>query len=332
MATVYGVFSGEAKVTEAQPLACNTSSRFDAGRNFATKLWNAVRFALGRVTEPSGPNAEIEYSEIDRWMLSRVATTTVNIDSALGQCQFAVCADLLYDLIWRDLCDWYLEAVKHTVSERPDQQQVLLTVLDAVLRLLHPVCPFVTETAWAAVRAKGPSGVPGLQLGGGDLLALAHWPAPADHLRDPGLEDAVTLQRQLINAVRRVRTERQLPGKLRPVLLLESALFDAVSGSADVLCAMGRLDRIERMDGTMPEGAAPVATDGGIACLAELGEAAGISEAVNAQRIEELQRTVQALSGRLNNAGYVDKAPPALVDETRQHLAQATAELKELQE
>ena len=330
MATVYGVFSGEAEVTEAQPLACNTSSRFDAGRNFATKLWNAVRFALGRVEAPSGPDAAVELTEIDRWILSRVATTTLKIDDALGQCQFSVCADLLYDLIWRDLCDWYLEAVKHTVSKRPDQQQVLLTVLDAVLRLLHPICPFVTETAWAAVRAKGASGVPGLQLAGGHLLAMAHWPVPDDNLRDPALEDDVAVQRQLVNAVRRVRTERQLPGSLRPVLLLDATLFKAIAGSSDVLCAMGRLDRIEQFDGALPHGAAPVAADGGTACLAELGEAANNAEEVSAKRIEELQRTVQALSGRLNNAGYVDKAPAALVEETREQLAQAQAELKEL--
>ncbi|MCH2139010.1 MAG: valine--tRNA ligase [Phycisphaerales bacterium] len=330
MATVYGVLTGQAEVSEAQPLAKNTSSRFDAGRNFATKLWNAVRFALTRVEQPCGPDAVSELSAIDRWMCSRIASTTSALNTALAGFQFNVCADLLYDLIWRDMCDWYLEAIKPTVNESPHQQQVLLTTLDAVLRLLHPVCPFVTETAWAAVQATAPAGVPGLDMPSAPLLAVAPWPTPDASLIDDELEAAVAVQRQLVNAIRRVRTERQLPGSLRPTLLVESSVHDAIGDSAEVICTMARLDRIEVLSGAMPAQSAPVTIDAGVACLTDLGDAANVAGEVAAERLKALRSKIAALEGRLSNPGYVDKAPAHLVDETRAQLANAQAELKEL--
>jgi valyl-tRNA synthetase len=334
MVTVYGALFGLAEVTDDQPLAKNSSSRFDAGRNFASKLWNAVRFALGRIKAPCGPDAVGDLASlpaIDRWMLSRLARATADINAALEQFQFSVYAETLYDLIWRDLCDWYLESIKHTIDEDPRQQQVLLSVLDATLRLLHPVCPFITETAWAAVQAKGPSGLEMLSLEGAPLLAVASWPVPADGQIDETLETDMNTQRLLLNAVRSVRSDRALPGTLRPVLLLDPTLHAAVAPNAQSLCVMAKLSRIDVLKGDVPQGAAPVACDGGRACLIELGEAANAGDDTVQRRIEALQDRVGALEGRLGNAGYVDKAPAKLVQETRSQLAEAVAELEQLQ-
>ena len=333
MATVYGVLTGLAEVTDDQPLAGNSSSRFDAGRNFASKLWNAVRFALGRVKTPCGPDGVGDIDslpDIDRWMLSRLAHATADINGALGQYQFNVFSEVLYDLIWRDLCDWYLEAIKHTVDEDSKQQQVLLSVLDATLRLLHPVCPFVTETAWAAVQAKGASGTPMMTLEGAQLLAVATWPDPDESLLDAQLEDDMNHQRHLLNSIRSVRSDRGLPGSLRPALVLDPALHAAVGNNASVLCTMGKLSRIDVQKGDPGQDAVPVACDGGTASLIELGEASAGADDGAQRRMEALQGRVAALEGRLGNAGYVDKAPAKLVEETRQQLAQAVSELEQL--
>jgi len=333
MVTAYGVLSGQAEVTPDTPMAKNTSSRFDAGRNFTSKLWNAVRFGLGRIARPAGPDIHVsQMADVDRWMLSRIAGTTRALNASLECFQFSQCADLVYTLTWRNLCDWYLEAVKQTIGDAPVQQQVLLTCLDAVLRLLHPICPFVTETAWVAVRATGTPGVQGLSLGTASMLAQAAWPEPSETLIDTTLESHVATQQALLNAVRRVRDEHRLPGSLRPTLLVDAALEQAIGGSADVLCTMGRLGGIRLLEGT-PDGLA-IMCDGGNACLSDLGDAAGSGDdsAATAKRIDELKATIASLDKRLANPGYVDKAPAALVEETRQQLARAQQELMQLSE
>ena len=331
MVTAYGVLSGQAEVTDKTPMAKNTSSRFDAGRNFASKLWNAVRFGLGRIDRPAGPDVDVSAMlDVDRWMLSRIAGTTKALNASLETFQFSSCADLVYTLTWRNLCDWYLESAKHTIGDSPVQQQVLLTSLDALLRLLHPICPFVTETAWSAVRAKGEPGVQGFSLEHAPLLAQAPWPEPHETFLDVSLEAHVATQQELLNSVRRIRDEHQLPGSLRPILFVDDEVQQAIGDSGDVLCAMGRLGSIEPME-TGAEGIA-VTCDGGNARLGGLGEkvAGPDDSAGKTKRIEELQNQVAALDKRLSNPGYVDKAPAALVDETRQQLARAQQELAQL--
>ena len=322
------------ELTQRQPRGRRTrSSRFDAGRNFASKLWNAVRFGLGRIDNPAGPGVDLStMRDVDRWMLSRITGTTKGLNDSLETFQFSQCTDLLYTLIWRNLCDWYLESVKQTIGDSPVQQQVLLTSLDAILRLFHPICPFVTETAWAAVRAKGEPGVQGFSLGPAPLLAQAQWPEPNESFLDSSLEAHVATQQELLNSVRRVRDEHQLAASLRPILLVDEPMLEAIGDSAEVLCAMGRLGSIEPLEDNAQ--GLPVNCDGGNARLGGLGEAAtGADESANnAKRIQELQNQVAALDKRLSNPGYVDKAPTALVEETREQLARAQQALAQLLE
>ncbi|MEL6986051.1 MAG: class I tRNA ligase family protein, partial [Actinomycetota bacterium] len=155
MVSAYGVAVGLTEPSDDQPLARNTSSRFDAGRNFANKVWNATRFAIGRIPVdgpvPAGPVDLSSATMADRWIVARLAQTLDTIEGSLGRYQFNVYADTIYDFIWHDVCDRYLEAVKPTIDDNPDQQAILASVLDAVLRILHPACPFVTEALWQHV-------------------------------------------------------------------------------------------------------------------------------------------------------------------------------------
>ena len=140
--------------TEDIPLARNTSSKFDGGRNFSNKVWNATRFALGRLDGKHNTGRVVNLGNArfaDRWIIARLHETIASLEHAFADYHFNEVANTLYDFIWRDVCDRYLEAVKATIDDDPDQQVVLGAVLDAVLRLLHPVCPFVTETLWPHV-------------------------------------------------------------------------------------------------------------------------------------------------------------------------------------
>ncbi|MEX0744016.1 MAG: valine--tRNA ligase, partial [Phycisphaeraceae bacterium] len=179
--TSYGVASGEVQPTDDMPLARNTSGKFDLGRNFANKLWNAVRFALSNLETTEAHGLESvgvgDLSLPDKWILSRLARVTQSASQSLNHYEFNQYAQMLYDFFWRDLCDWYIEAVKPTVAGNPRQRQVLAACLDASLRLLHPVMPFITERLWEHLNATVPErGLEGVTLPASELLVQAAWP------------------------------------------------------------------------------------------------------------------------------------------------------------
>jgi valyl-tRNA synthetase len=160
--SAYGAASGLAAPSAEEPLARNSSRQFDEGRNFANKLWNATRFSLSNLDAQSVPSADREAAPggalVDRWILTRLQQTLRAVDAAIADYQFNVYADAMYDLVKRSFCDWYLESIKPTVREDPGQQQVLRTVLNAILRMLHPICPLPARhghgstTAWPTRR------------------------------------------------------------------------------------------------------------------------------------------------------------------------------------
>ncbi|HMN39932.1 MAG TPA: valine--tRNA ligase [Phycisphaerales bacterium] len=147
----------------------NSSEKFDAGRNFCNKLWNASRFAMAILQRASGVSQRGEAADAeettsrsrerlsltDRWMLSRLAKATRACEGSLANYEFSDYCQTLYQLLWWDYCDWYLEAIKPTVDADANQRAVLRTALDVILRLLHPVAPFITETIHEQLRALG---------------------------------------------------------------------------------------------------------------------------------------------------------------------------------
>ncbi len=178
-------------------------------RNFATKLWNATRFAImnGAHVEGELPARE-SLNAIDRWILSRLTETAVEVDSLLEKFEFARASELVYHFAWDDLCDWYLELSKETFASTnsANSQRVLGYVLDQLFRLLHPTMPFVTEELWTAFT-------------GGESLVIAAWPkGHASHL-DPDAEDVVLQLQELVTEVRRfrndqgIRTSQKIPGR-----------------------------------------------------------------------------------------------------------------------
>ncbi|MEZ5228129.1 MAG: class I tRNA ligase family protein [Acidimicrobiales bacterium] len=178
MVSAFGAATGVATPSTEQPLARNTSSKFDIGRNFANKTWNATRFALRRLADASPAAEPVRAADtrfVDRGILARLGETLDTAEAALDNYQFNFFVDALYDFVWRDVCDRYLEAVKPTIDDDPVQQVVLGTVLDSVLRILHPVTPFVTEALWPHVSATRSGSVVGVELPPAEVLAGAAW-------------------------------------------------------------------------------------------------------------------------------------------------------------
>ena len=333
MVTAYGVAVGEVEATDERPLARNTSSRFDVGRNFCNKLWNATRFALGNLestgTESGDPGLA------DRWIASRLARTVREVDEALGAYQFNRYADAMYDFVWRDFCDWYLEAIKPTVRDRIDQQRRLHAVLDSILRLLHPICPFVTETLWPHVRSldgirteAAASGVDGLLLPPADRCVVAAWPAPGAEVVDEEAEALFDRARNLVAAIRNLRGERQVSPKRRIVLHAGEAVLDLVGRADGAVETLAGLESVVP-DRDAPADAIPLPFEGGQVLLSNLVDA--VDRDAERKRLEKTiegkRKQVAGFKAKLGNKGYVDNAPPHLVEETRRMLESAEADL-----
>ena len=253
MVTAFGVATGAVTPTAERPLARNSSAKFDLGRNFANKLWNATRFALRRLDgTTAGDDVVVGAADarfVDRWILARLHETVATLERALRNYQFNVYADTLYDFVWRDVCDRYLEAVKPTIDDDPTQQVVLGAVLDAVLRIMHPVCPFVTEALWPAVSEARHGHIDGLELPPAPLLAGAAWPVVADRLGDRDVVDTFDRGDTLAAMIRTLRAERNVaprkevtvhaPAGVRQLIAACGGAVETLAGVSAVLASEG---------------------------------------------------------------------------------------------
>ena len=307
----------------------NTSPKFDLGKRFCNKLWNASRFTMMMLAESDADPSVQELTLADRWMLSRLASATNAIDAALDDYQFSAYADALYDLLWRDFCDWYLEAVKPTIKSNRTQQAILKNTLDAILRLLHPACPFVTETIYDHLRAAPHAGdIDGLRVDPAELLGLAPWPEVSESLIHPETEAAFDQLRALVEAIRDVRTTQGLSHKVALTLHTTPDLAARLRAGSGFVETIANLAAVT----TDPAEGPALALGFEGAELKLTGHAATEGDA-DAQRerltrqVADLDKSIAALEARLNNPGYTDKAPAKLVNQTRDQLRAQQDEL-----
>ena len=300
-------------------------------RNFCNKLWNAVRFAqLNGVRtghgEPLPPASAL--SVPDRWILSRLAAVTADVDALYEQFEFAKVCDALYHFAWDEFCDWYLELAKPALSgadaAAAATRQVLGEVLDRLLRLIHPILPFVTEELWVA-------------LTGGDSVVVARWPGEvADGAQplpalpaDPAAEAQITALMRLVTEVRRFRSDQGLrPGQPVPARL---------AGIGDTPLAEHE-DRIRALLRLADAGEdfAPTATLHAENVTIELNTSAGLDVAAEHRRLAKdlaaAQTEITAMDKKLANAAFVERAPAEVVAKNRARLAAARDEAARLTE
>jgi valyl-tRNA synthetase len=345
MASGYGAATGIAPPTKERPLARNSSSKFDLGRNFANKLWNATRFALANLNGGDGLPSERALRTagtdvppqtlplVDRWIISRLHRTLHRAEAALAEYEFSAYADAMYDFVWRDFCDWYLEAIKPTIRSSPVQQQVLRTVLNAILRMLHPVMPFVTEALWTSVHQAGGVGLAGIDLPPGDLLATAAWPRVDSSLDDAAAMNEFERVQALTDAIRNVRGEHKVNPRKKIRLLATPEVIELIGTAGRTVQSLAGLEAVDPLpDGSpaaRPPGAVIVLFEGREQVLLDVAEAIDLEAELDRLRrqIAGLEREESSLSGRLANTSYVSKAPQRLVDETRQKLEQVRLDL-----
>ena len=299
-------------------------------RAFGNKIWNAARFALARAGETARVRPELDTRELDlpeRWILARLSATAEEVGRRFEEFRFDLACHALYQFFWSDFCDWYIEMAKpglDAATARPRVADVLLTVLDRSLRLLHPVMPHLTEELWQRL--------PGHEEVHADTICLAPFPEAVPGWRlEAGGEDAMTMLRELVGVVRNERARRSLPPRAVARLVVEdgdgSAGTSALSFVADPaqapllrsLAAVGALDRVSEL----PRDGAKLVV-GGRALRIEFEAAA--ADAVDPEKLRsdlaEVEATLERVRARLANPGFVEKAPAAVVEGARRQLAE----------
>ncbi|HPF27875.1 MAG TPA: valine--tRNA ligase [Steroidobacteraceae bacterium] len=327
--------------------------RFDLGRvggyrNFCNKLWNAARFVLlvlegqdGAIPadDLTGPH---ELSVADRWIRSRFGHMLRTLDTALTDYRFDFAATALYEFTWYEFCDWYLELTKPVLQSDsvPDAlkrgaRRTLLEMLEALLRALHPVMPFITEEIWQRV-APLTRGV-GLTTGTKPTIMLADFPAAAAYVTDPEAESATAWIQGLVLAIRQIRGEMDIaPSKRIPVLLQNAGVNDReyVDAYRTYLERLAGLERIEFLaaDATAPEAAtALVGTLTVLVPMAGLIDPAAEAERL-AKRIAKQDADLGKLRGKLGNVSFVANAPPEVVAGDRARVAALESQRERLQQ
>ncbi len=318
--------------------------KFDVGRiegfrNFCNKIWNASRYVLMNTEgHDCGQDNSMDYdlSLADRWIISRLQETEAAVNTALEQFRFDLATQALYDFFWNEYCDWYLELSKPVLwdekanaEQKKGTRRTLVRVLEASLRLMHPMMPFITEEIWQRVKTLAGSA--------GETIMLVRYPqADSSKVDTQALADIAWLQ-TIILGIRTIRSEMNIaPGKSLPVLLRNGNPDDRARLQANrpFLMKLANLAAIQ----WLPEGkTAPLcatALTGGLDILIPMSDLIDKNaELTRLQKeIERLQKECERIQGKLGNDSFIAKAPPEVVDKEKEKLRDAALALQKTQE
>jgi valyl-tRNA synthetase len=326
--------SADAELTTAK----QASDRFEQGRNFATKVWNATRFCLINLEGYTpGTVATADLALEDRWILSRLAGAIRGIDQALAQFRFSEAIKLLYDFTWSDFCDWYLELAKGRLkqeSTRLTAQRVLLAVLDNLARLLQPFMPFLAETIWQALNGSAPSR--GIRAGEKPeaSVCVAPWPEAEPAWHDAAVETVFERMQRLVRLVRETRNRYQIDNRT-PLVLRAKSSTEVSKGLQPLLQVMRDLAGLAELtiDPAIERpklAASAVESDFEAFVLLE----GIIDPAAERQRLikqrQEKEKAIAGIRAKLGNESFVQRAPVELVEQQRATLAELEEQIRSI--
>ena len=286
-----------------------SENRIESYRNFVTKIWNAARFLeMNDITGAHELPSEIE-APVNQWILHELNQTNEAVSNALSAYRFNEAADKLYQFIWNYYCDWYLEFIKPTLAESDESRRTASYVLQKALHMLHPLMPFVTEELNEKIFNQS------------DMLIAAQWP-----LKDAAAkaDTNIDLVIDIISEIRTIRAEMNVPLSARPALEIRGAsdAHKAVTMQMEAaILRMARVEAIRFIDGEFAKGTALTSISGMDVGLPLTGILDFDAERARLKKdIANGEAEVAKLSAKLNNAGFVAKAPEAVVMENRRRL------------
>ena len=306
--------------------------RAEGYRNFCNKIWNATNFVLmntenqdcgygATATEPRG------YSFPDMWIIGRLNQTIEQVTQAYETYRFDLAAETLYSFVWNDYCDWYLELAKVQLqtgcaSRQRATRHTLLRVLEAALRLLHPIIPFITEELWQTV-------APMCDAKTADSIMLARFPeADREQIVQTTFEQMTVLQ-DLIGTVRNLRGEMGIQPNVKAPLFVESA--DDLADYLKYLPMMTRLTEAQQVAALPESEDAPVAVCNGARLMLKVEIDKAAETARLGKEAEKLQKALDKLNAKLSKPGYTEKAPAHLVEKDKADLAELEDKMAKVQ-
>jgi len=309
--------------------------KVEASRNFCNKTWNASRFVmmnLGDFEAPAGGRLppDLELTVADRWILSRLNRTAEQITQQLARYDLGEAARTIYDFIWGEYCDWYIEIAKRRLYDETDApgrraaQHVLWKVLDGALKLLHPFMPFITEGIWQHLPHEG------------DSIMIQAWPRMDEAWLDPEAEAEMTMIMETVRAIRNVRAEFEVAPsrKVDAIFHADGEVAAALAQNADVLIHLAGLAgvRMEPAAAPKPEKAA-AAVAPGVEAYLPLAGMIDIGKEIERLRreLDGLQAETVKVQAKLGNESFVAKAPPEVVQKQRDRLADLQDQLTKVQ-
>ena len=301
----------------------------EAMRNFANKIWNASRYVLMNLTiDKTGLPPAARLEQEDKWILSRLNTLIKEVTENLDSYELGVASAKVYDFIWDNYCDWYIELTKarlysEDAASKETAQQVLVYVLDQILRLLHPFMPFITEEIWQAIPHEG------------DFLMKAQWPVYSDALRFPAEEASMESVMNAIRAVRNRRADLNVPPSRKSHLYVVTEKGDIFRQGAAFMTRLAYASELTVSD-TAPEGHADMvsAVTGDAALYMPMNELVDVEKELQrlAKEIEKAEKNIAGLKGKLSNENFVARAPEQVVQAERDKLQKAESLLQQLKE
>lgn len=293
-----------------------------SSRNFANKLFNATKFALMNGAAPAQLPAREELTDADRWILDRLEHVRAEVDTAFERYEFSKACEALYHFAWDEVCDWYLEIAKVQFSDEgqaASTRAVLGNVLDALLRLLHPVIPFVTETLWKV-------------LTGGESIVVASWPTASEIEADAFAAQRVSDMQKLITEIRRFRSDQGL----KPSQKVAAALIGIEA--ADLLAQVPATRALAKLTEPADDFNATASVEVRLSqatVTVELDTSGTVDlVAERARLVKDLaaaEKELAQTTGKLGNEAFLAKAPDAVVDKIRSRQQIATEEIARIQ-
>ncbi|MHC4645273.1 MAG: class I tRNA ligase family protein, partial [Planctomycetota bacterium] len=317
----------------------NTSPKFDLGRNFCNKLWNASRFALMNL-EGADPDKfdKDKMTVTDRWILSRLARTIADVTGQLDEFKYSEPLGLLYRFFWNDFCDWYLEWVKPRMQDerqKPIAQNVLAFVLDRLLRLLHPFVPFITEGIFQKLNEVTPARkLAGLaDAPGTDALVIANWPENLDSLADENVEKRIAADQNVVRATRDIRNKYNIS----PAVMLKASvkapaeyIANINEDAALISCLAGFEQFAAAADVEKPKNAATAIVEDMRIYVHDVIDPEAERARLQKQK-QDVEKAKKAVESRLGNKSFISKAKPQVVDQAREKLARLCEQLESIE-
>jgi valyl-tRNA synthetase len=317
----------------------NTSPKFDIGRNFCNKLWNASRFAMMNL-EGVNPDDfdKAKMTIADKWILSRLARTIAEVTTAIDSFKYNEPLNALYKFFWNDFCDWYLEWAKPRMQDagrRPIAQNALAFVLDQVLRLLHPFVPFITEGIFQKLNEIAPlRGLKGIvELKSAKALVIAGWPQRIESLIDDEAERRIEDIQTVIRAIRDIRSKyNRSPGeKLIASVNAPDSISNVLNANSGLICQLAGL----REFSASPAAKKPQTAAAAIAEQMQIYLHEAIDVMAEKKRLakqkEQVEQTKKSIEAKLANENFINRAKPEVVAQTKEKLVEYTEQLKAIE-